>query len=267
MVALGVQGVVVGTPDGKWSKASVSQFSPTDFSAVAKTRLLLFDLEYWTAALALCVSMTALGLTVSQYRLGDLLRTVAILLLIVCAVVALAVRSASALASFAEGLINSPYGASTILLAPFAVLGVVAVLATTASRPGRPGRFATIILLLLATVPSGALIFLFGFSDDAYDSSFFGSLYIAVAVTAWLLGFASLAASLRRNVGRWRLAGLSISGMATLVLLTFMPWLHLGFDETATKAASIALCFIAAIVLAGYAARTASSEVAGSTTC
>ena len=70
VVALGIQGVVVGTPDGIWDRVAVGQFEPSDFSFVGKTRRFLSDLEFWTASLALCVSMTALGLTASRFRLG-----------------------------------------------------------------------------------------------------------------------------------------------------------------------------------------------------
>ncbi len=63
------------------------------------------------------------------------------------------------------------------------------------------------------------------------------------------------------------MVALSLTGMAVLVFLTFMLWLHLEVNEVVTKAASIALCGIAAVVLAGYAARTTSEQVATCANC
>ena len=265
VIALGIQGVVVGTPDGEWVPAAVGQFEPTDFSFVGKTRLLLSDLEFWTAALAVCVSMTAFGLTASQYRLGDLLQTVAIILIAVCAVVGLAAGLVFKFSSLSESLIPL-FLMLTGTFAPLAIIGA-AICAHTESRYSRAGRFVIISLVLLAALASGGLMFMFGFSDDSATSSFSDAEYIVVAVATWFLGISSLAASSQQMVRRWRLVALSLAGMVTLVILAFMLWLHLGVDEVVTKAAAIGLCGIAAIVLAGYIARTALPEAVPCPTC
>ena len=43
LVAMGIQGVVVGTPDGLWERVAVGGYYPTDFSFTAKTRLITFE--------------------------------------------------------------------------------------------------------------------------------------------------------------------------------------------------------------------------------
>ena len=68
VLAMGIQGVVVGTPDGKWDNVAVGQFEPTDFSFLAKTSLLFSDNKFWTAALALAVSLTGTALIASQHK-------------------------------------------------------------------------------------------------------------------------------------------------------------------------------------------------------
>ena len=68
IVAMGIQGVVVGTPDGVWTRHTVGRYSPVDFSFSGKTGLLLSNGGFWAAALALSLSMTGMALVLSQYR-------------------------------------------------------------------------------------------------------------------------------------------------------------------------------------------------------
>ena len=267
VLALGIQGVAVGTPDGKWTNVAVGEFEPTDFSFVGKTRLLLSDLKFWTAALALCVSMTAVGLTASLFRLGDLLRGVGISLVVVCVLVGLGVGQLYTPILLPEPNYIVPFSSSAVYGVPLALV-LVALFAVVAPRHSRVERIATTSLAFLAALSSGSLIFMFGYSDDSpTHGSLFRVFFIMVAVATWFLAISSLAASLRHMARRWRLVSLSLTGMAVLTFLTFMLWLHLGVDEVVTKAASIALCGVAAIVLAGYAARTASSGIATCGTC
>ena len=71
IVALGIQGVLVGTPDGQWMPYAVGPYTPTDFSFSSKTRLLLSNVGFWAAALALSLSMTGLGLFILRVSTSD----------------------------------------------------------------------------------------------------------------------------------------------------------------------------------------------------
>ena len=71
IVALGIQGVLVGTPDGQWMPYAVGPYTPTDFSFSSKTRLLLSNVGFWAAALALSLSMTGLGLLILRVTTSD----------------------------------------------------------------------------------------------------------------------------------------------------------------------------------------------------
>ena len=68
IAAVGIQGVLVGTRDGQWTRVSVAQFMPTDFSLSGKTRLLLSNYVFWAAALAIALAMTGYALLASQSR-------------------------------------------------------------------------------------------------------------------------------------------------------------------------------------------------------
>ena len=66
VVAMGLQGIVVGTPDGRWTREAVGRFTPTDFSIVRKLLSLVGDLEFWLIAVATALSFTALVLALAE---------------------------------------------------------------------------------------------------------------------------------------------------------------------------------------------------------
>ena len=59
IAAMGTQGVLVGTPEGRWIRVGVGRFVPTDFSAGARTRLLATTPSFWLSTLAVSVLFTA----------------------------------------------------------------------------------------------------------------------------------------------------------------------------------------------------------------
>ena len=66
VVAMGLQGIVVGTPDGRWTREAVGRFTPTDFSIVRKFLLLGGDWMFWLMAVATALSFTALAMAQSE---------------------------------------------------------------------------------------------------------------------------------------------------------------------------------------------------------
>ena len=71
VVALGIQGVLVGTPDGRWTPHAVGRYKPSDFSFFTKARLLLTDASIWFASVALSLSMIGLSLFLSRITVSD----------------------------------------------------------------------------------------------------------------------------------------------------------------------------------------------------
>ena len=63
VVAMGLQGVVVGTPDGEWARVAVRDYTPTDFSVASK----LQDYGLWLLGAAMAASFAAIVLV----PLGD----------------------------------------------------------------------------------------------------------------------------------------------------------------------------------------------------
>ena len=71
IVAVGLQGVVVGTPEGRWSRIAVGPYQPIDFSIAAKLGLLFSDGKYWNLALALSLSVMGITLAVAEFCRGE----------------------------------------------------------------------------------------------------------------------------------------------------------------------------------------------------
>ena len=65
IVAMGLQGAVVGTADGQWMRVAVGDYRPTNFSLIRRI-LLLQDPYLWLVALALALSFTSFGMVLSE---------------------------------------------------------------------------------------------------------------------------------------------------------------------------------------------------------
>ena len=72
IVSMGIQGVIVGAPDGVWNEYAVGPYSPVDYSVSGKTRLLLSRVGFWVTALAISLSMIGASPLLSQFQRGDL---------------------------------------------------------------------------------------------------------------------------------------------------------------------------------------------------
>ena len=69
VVAMGLQGVLVGDSDETWRRVAVGDFAPTDFSFPAKARLML-SLHFWLGMLTFSLSFLAGALALSQRGLS-----------------------------------------------------------------------------------------------------------------------------------------------------------------------------------------------------
>ncbi len=235
IVAMGLLGVLVGTPDGEWSPYAVGPFTPTDFSLSGKMRLLLANLGFLAASVALSLSMAGAGLLLAQYRRGDLdLFVSAFWVALVCLMLLFLI------------FITSGWG----------IILVVLILVFVANRSGlipkddRGRKVLTLAVGILSILASGTLLVLFGGSDAEAFSYYYLWVY-SIAVLALGLGIASLAVSwwLKRY---WKAVTASLVGMNLLVLLAFTLWLQLSISLDLAKASAFALTAFTAILLAGY---------------
>lgn len=155
VVAMGIQGILVGTPDGRWTRHTVGPYTPTDFSFSVKTRLLLTSASLWAASIALSLSMTGAGMICAQAPRSNTATTLLAML------VALSVLTSSTLIFLIMGT-EDPEGGGfglypsvlVIVAVPALLLGGVSILiALEQSRrwPAILGSFASMnVLVFLA---------------------------------------------------------------------------------------------------------------------
>lgn len=250
-VALGIQGVVVGMPDGRWEKVAVGRYTPTDFSFTAKTRLLLSRLDFWALAVVLSLTMTGAAQLYSwqwdeDRHPSDTGRRFVVVLLAVLVATVIAwtlLRVMSINELFVFGTIGL---AGLMVLAP--VLVATAICSMTLSSNVRRGLAWSIGIL--SVIGSCILLAFFGGEDDGFYPLFFS----VISVPAFTLGATAMAVSCPQ-LKYWPVAGAALTGMMVLILLAFMLWLHLGIALGLAKLSALAFTALVAILLAGHLSR------------
>ena len=255
IVAMGRQGVLVGTPDERWERFAVGGYSPTNFSFTAKTRFLLSRLDFWALAVTLPLAMagTALifpGIDANGPEHGTpRRRRVVGLLAIVAAVVVLGLILMTFLIGgrFAFG----PIGIFGLLvLAPF--LAGIAICTMPLRRKVRRGLALSIGVLAVI----GSCIMLVMFGGTNADDNFYPLFFTVISIPAFTLGTTAMAISCPPPK-YWPTVGAALAGMIVMITLAFMLWLHLGIALALAKVSAFVLAALVAFVLAGYLGRKA----------
>ena len=253
VLALGIQGAVIGTSDGKWTPVAVGRLKPTDFSYQAKTRLLFSDLGFWAASLGLSLAMTGMALIASQHRREYLLQSVFVGPFIGIAVIVVAWAPSILLILLIVAILPLPTMAYVILA--MVIIPLVATFVVE-SKPRRSEfwNLGVIGIGSLAILTAAGVAVTFGLSGDGtVDDTGSSELVRELAsVLALLLASTTIAVSWRLLARHWIVVAGSLVTSMGLVVLSFMLWLHLGITDALTKFAAIALCGVVAILLARY---------------
>ena len=250
IAAMGIQGVLVGAPGGRWSPVAVGWYTPTDFSFSGKTRQLLSNAGFLAVMLALALTMTGLSLLASTHGMTGAAAAPPRLLppgskARKCSWVALGVAAPGLLALIVFGI---PM--------PLMLLALVFALLAGAVRIGSLPPESNVRqvwgwgLGICSFLASGGFLFVFGGSDvDAFSN--YAVQQLAFGIPAFVLGIAALAVSWQQ-FRQWRVVGPAFLGMNALVVLAFMLWLHLGIVLFFAKLAALILTGALAFVLAGH---------------
>ena len=281
VVAMGLQGAVVGTPDGQWTRVAVGGFVPTDFSIVTKV-LLLRDWELWLVAAALAFSITASAMAFSY--------------------TAPATASAQSISYSNKGLVATVAGAillsAAILLLTYSfgltlliivlILPIIAFIGMLSLGPWRKtGRVVVSVLAVIASL-GGMLFYAIGDnSDPNFNSATFLSVsgggvglilaLLAVAISygdlRWVLSASTGTGSAHFIIAEIRKGLLpaiaaSVFGMLALISLSFLLWTLVGTVLVVAKGTAIALVALAAFMLRRYlGSKLPSSSQLVSTPC
>ena len=250
IVAMGTQGVVVGSPDGKWVRAAVGSYSPTDFSPSTKMRLLLRDVNFRMTALSIAVAMMAMALAVSRYRRVDLRADIGAFALPAGAM-------AAGLTFLLATSFNDEGSALPLLSGPLLVLA--AWVCAIAARFKPDGSKARRDLELNMGVPSlllaSVLLFTFGVTNNSPVASGLDYIRLIYPIAA-LLSALPVVVYFWRTIVRHLLAVvIAFIGMNALVVLGFLLWINLNLDLVFTQVSTAALVALTAIAFVGCAYR------------
>ena len=246
VVALGLQGVAVGTPDGHWSRVAVGDYSPTDFTSAGKTIALLSSMSLWVITICLSLSMIAISLVLVQYRgvnlpLGIGMGLVTLALWIVLPILLFALQSLDA---SAIALVAIPVGTIGLAIR----LGYVSEKSTVAKSfafaMGIISAVFTVVVLLVFGVPGAGVIPIVSFP--------FPAAAILFAIAAITVSWGQLA--------HWKAIRTSFAGMIGLTVLVFLMWVQLGFGLTFAKIAAFTLVALVALALTRHVRRKQQPE-------
>ena len=67
VVVMGLQGVLVGSPTGRWTPIAVGRYSPTDFSLLARVGTLFSAWDFWIVALSFPMAMACLSMLTAHF--------------------------------------------------------------------------------------------------------------------------------------------------------------------------------------------------------
>ena len=258
VVALGLQGVLVGTSDGQWTPYAVGKYTPTDFSFLHKTRLLLTNPSFWAVALVLSLSITGAGLILSQYQPKDYSLSIASVVLGLGMILGLGLP-------YLLGFIflSGTYSFIVAIVAgAFLFLAPIATGVAFGARK-KPSRFQKRLLLgivIISLLAASYALLTFPGSSPAGDSYELTGLYTLLAyVVLAQFGITSIAASWRM-LRYWPAVLLSLLGMVFLIVLSFMLWLHLGIPLVLAKLSALALTGFVGFRVSDYVKRRTASR-------
>ena len=241
IVNMGIQGVAVGTSDGRWHRVAVGPYSPTDFSFSAKMSALRES--GWTVGeIALALSLSALATAAavaSAYERDEAIGGA------FAAPTALVGCLGATLIIAAMRWTNG--GSPFLMLVAVFLSWITGIIAVDKTNSGPRHKYALLACVSTLTL-SVALLFSFGIPENECCS------YIGFAKSALLLAaFASMILPLiysgRFIARRWRAFGLAFLGMNALIILAFALWLTLNLGLIATQVGLAILVGLAAVVL------------------
>ena len=271
VVAMGLQGIVVGTPDGRWTREAVGRFAPTDFSILRKL-LLLRDWELWLVAVAAALSFTALAMALaepvsaferaprdpaplakdSNRRRVVIYTAIGTLVLIVVSIIV------------------SIMGWRIVLFfsVVFIALLVPLLLALLPLKTGRTGRLILSVFAVIASVwgvlfyteDPGFLRLIPVLSISGGSLGLWGGVWVGAASYMQLRKVVSAGSATERRVsiyerlrsGLLPVIAAAIGGMLALIVLSFFLWAQLGISLGAAIFSAIGLTALTAFILWKY---------------
>lgn len=243
IAAAGIMGVIVGTPNGEWTAVAVGEYSPADFSRIARLKTLLLHNIFWATVVTFPFLMIALA-----FSFKDLM-------------IALTFSSKDLTQRGFLLRENLKYGGSGNTIAGFS-RGLRSQLKSYVAnyyiRRSRSYHFQTEVYEDLRVDAMSALSVLFLFVS-LFSVAFMWVLGSGAKSGGWIwlpvaiLVGASVLASVTAWRGRWKvhlggLAGTCLA-MGAFVALPFLVWVQTGLPLAAPKTLAVVLCIATAAAI------------------
>lgn len=260
IVAMGLQGVLVRTPDQNWQRVAVGQYTPIDFSIINRARLVMESDELLYSAIALVFASIAFALTLStvpveisgrRYAFASLTATLGIVVGVPFAGIVLR------FGLFGADWLFGDFSVSDALFIAFALMqgffGIAAIVAVIVAT-GRAFQVSS------AVVNSSVIaLFLFGGSilpliyyselDTPFGEEKILPTIGAIAITVVSIGLI-IVKLIRLHSWRGVIAVfVTIPAMLFVFILVFLMWTSGQINLLSAKVASIALIWCIATLL------------------
>ena len=238
IAAMGIQGVAVETPDGRWHKIAVGPYAPTEFSFSAKTRALI-ESGWVVGGIALALSLSALAVSAaaSEYDKRGLVGA----LLLIAALGSLGI----------SGLITDYPLLIVAASAPVSLAATIVAVVSAVAKPDGGARWKFASLACVSTLPPSIMLLLTtGLSNNVcyicLDADFYRLAFSIAAAISLIPPLAYYARFIARH---WQAFATAFLGMNALVPLIFALWVYLNVSLAAAQAAIVLLVGLAAFVL------------------
>lgn len=238
VAAMGTQGVLVETPDGRWARVPVGRFVPTDFSAGPRARLLVSSPFYWVSTLVLTVVFTAVAFVLAYARIWEF-------------AIALAIAGVIAAAAYAFYRYSNldPLGAVLTVTVIMAALVIVA-LSLLFMWEWDSHRRRVLALVILSVILAGAVFLFPGFPGTSVMDFFFQPPVLVIPAIP-MVTLLAVTIFPYFPIGRvWRDIGVLVTSMIIVSALPVLLWLLYIISYDIAKLISVGLFGLLAIILA-----------------
>ena len=237
VLAMGLQGVVVGMSDGQWTRINVGRYEPTNFSFVDRI-LPLQDWRFAVTALAIAVSFTALALGFGLRRPTTETPGESFMRMEIIILASLAVMAAIAIPVF---------GWVGLLFSLVLLLGLPLVFLPTS-------RWTIFLATLSATAAILSVLAFASYDQTPADASLQPfSLPLAGFALVAGLGAATASRPILREV---RAAAVALAGIFMLTGLLSVLWTLQGLGFWFAHLSTVVLASLIVVALSAYLART-----------
>ncbi len=250
VLAMGLQGMLVGTPDREWMRITVGDYKPVDFSLVGRAKRLLEMPEL--LAIALALSMTFLGFILTVVVLPRDINTVNALAIVIVSIALISFLMIFIIRLMVQGDAES-FGISVLVI--LLLMMTIGLLNFTRKKLDLSLRAVLFpIISLLHLVPTA--LALLDFSELSTGSDISGDLILIpmsifslmVAVVVTILALSNL------EEPSIQITAVIVSFLLMMVLcyLAFFMWISGNIGLTPVKISAVALVATAAVVLSIY---------------